>query len=209
MLTCTQVVEAFNYGLNIPGLSPTHSFQLKYHYTSPNPWFLEFKALGRTINTFALLYHTSLSIRVTGLCVFYSQFVNEDSSKTPSSETHLSRVHQTSKQLLNKVSNENTIQQVFLKVFQQNTAWRKPFLGLKLVYTLFEVGDCNFTQHQRFDHTYTKQPSYLHQAATTYHPNLIILSPSNGYSPLQLTLTPNTSPPFINGISSHKTACTC
>lgn len=118
---------------------------------------LEFKALGRTINTFALLYHTSLSIRVTGLCVFYSQFVNEDSSKTPSSKTHLSRVHQTSKQLLNKVSNENTIQQVFLKAFQQNTAWWKPSLGLKLVYTLFEVGDCNFTQYQQFDHTYTKQ----------------------------------------------------
>lgn len=92
MLTCAQAVEAFNYGLNIPGLSPTHSFQIKYHYTSPTPWETSawsLRPLGRTINTFALLYHT-LSIRVTGMCVFSSPFVKEDSSKTPSSETHLS-----------------------------------------------------------------------------------------------------------------------
>ena len=161
MLTCAQVVEAFNYGLNIPGLSPTHSFQIKYHYTSPTPWETStwsLRPLGRTINTFALLYHT-LSIRVTGMCVFFpickGGLFKDTKFRNPPKYTR-----QTSKQLLVIIAIKsqmlNTIQTGLLERFQQNTAWWKPSLALKLVYTLFEVGNCNFTQHQQIDHTYTK-----------------------------------------------------
>ena len=163
MLTGAQADKAFNYGLKVPGLSPTHCFQVKQCCTSPTLWETSswsWRTIGKKEKKRLCLLSSHLKSDILSSPFLkdylkHTKFWNPRSS-TPYKQT--SNYYITVSDLRVKVSNMNTIQTRplsrgnYLNKIQHDEA----FFGYTLDHTMLEVGNCTFTNINSAAICYTK-----------------------------------------------------